>query len=131
MKFWKASLYLYVLIYKLSIIVAFKMKIVDLSYIRVMLIGPSGAGKTSLFHCLKGLPKPENADSTDFADTHHVKQQWAKMNPSGEWVDVTESDMLKELAQLSNTGHKVKSKFQVSDFAMGHWYRCTALRYTW
>ena len=99
----------------LSIIVAFKTKLVDLSYIRVMLIGPSGVGKTSLFHGLKGLPKPEHADSTVFADTHHVKQQWEKMNPSGEWVDVTESDMLKELAQLSNTGHKVESKFQVSD----------------
>ena len=77
-----------------------------------MLIGPSGVGKTSLFHGLKGLPKPKHADSTVFADTHHVKQQWAKMNPSGEWVDVTESDMHKELA---HTGHKVESKFQVSD----------------
>ena len=103
-------------------IVAFKRKIVDLSYFRVMLIGPSGVGKTSLFHGLKGLPKPDHADSTVFADTHHVKQQWAKTNPSGEWVDVTESDMLKELAQLSNTefeGHEVDSKFHVSDFCQG------------
>ena len=81
-----------------------------------MLIGPSGVGKTSLFHGLKGLPMPEHADSTVFADTHRVKQQWAKTHPSGEWVDVTVFDMLKELAQLSKTKFEVH---EVSSFCKG------------
>ena len=66
-------------------------------YLRLMLIGPSSVGKTSLLRRLMGK-KLGKASSTKMAETHHF---WVQTEEETEqWQKVTEEMEIKELAVL-------------------------------
>ena len=77
-----------------------------MTYVRVMFIGPSGVGKSSLLRGLMGK-KLEAANSTVLADTYHLKNTWAKTDFSSKWCNVTKDDEIHELAVLL---HKTKKQ---------------------
>ena len=64
-----------------------------LQYHRLMLIGPSSVGKTSLLRRLIGK-RPGKANSTKMAETHHF---WVQTE---QWHEVTEQEEILELAVL-------------------------------
>ena len=74
----------------------------DVAYSRVMLLGPAGAGKSSLKRGLMHLPFDSNIDSTIFADIQSLRSvrpvgcMWA----TAEWRELTPDDELDELSQL-------------------------------
>ena len=71
---------------------------VDVRYLRVMLIGPSGVGKTSLLDRMMGNEPSSGASSTKMAVTHNL---WAKAKHGEEhWRIVSEEDKIKEIAKL-------------------------------
>ena len=77
--------------------------VVKVAYVRVMLIGPGGVGKSSLLHGLMNLPLPRSANSTQLAETHTLRatdSYWARAQAGGHWVRITDEDEIKELAQL-------------------------------
>ena len=92
----------------------------EVSYVRVMFIGPSGVGKSSLLHGLMGKTfEPANTNSTLLAVAHNLKNGWAKTDSSHKskkcWCYVTEEDEIHELAVLI---HKIKvenRKFRNTD----------------
>ena len=73
----------------------------DVRYLRVMLIGPSGVGKTSLLDRMMGNEPSSEASSTKMAVTHNL---WAKAKHGkhGEhhWKIVSEEDKIQEIAKL-------------------------------
>ena len=67
-------------------------------YLRVMLIGPSGVGKTSLLDRMMGNEPNREASSTKMAVTHNL---WAKAKHSEDhWRIVSEDDKINEIAKL-------------------------------
>ena len=75
------------------------------SYGRVMFLGPSAVGKTSLKYGLMNEPLPSDPESTIVADVSAVKPvsyEWAKAGNTGEafWKQVTPKDEIMEIAQL-------------------------------
>ena len=77
--------------------------VVKVAYVRVMLIGPGGVGKSSLLYGLMNLPLPHSANSTQLAETHTLRptdSYWARAQAGGHWVRITDKDEIKELAQL-------------------------------
>ena len=77
-----------------------------------MLIGPGGMGKSSLLHGLMNLPLPNEAYSTQLADTYNLKRTvagrpmetfWAKYIEGGYWVKVNDQDEIDELVHLVET----------------------------
>ncbi len=81
---------------------ALKLGEVMVAYGRMMMIGPGGAGKTSLRFSLINKKLPLHASSTLLADAMTVKCQWAKHGDGGGgyWTEVVEGDELDELARL-------------------------------
>ena len=78
----------------------------DVRYLRVMLIGPSGVGKTSLLDRMMGEEPASRASSTKMAVTHHL---WAKAKRHKHWKKVTEEDEIVEIAKLFKKAN-IKSK---------------------
>ena len=79
---------------------ALKLGEVPVTYDRVMMIGPGGAGKSSLLRGLKNERLPENAESTLLVNTSSVKYNWAKAggHTTQPWTDLGEEDEVHELA---------------------------------
>ena len=71
-----------------------------MTYGRVMMIGPGGAGKSSLLRGLKNERLPENAESTLLVNTSLVKYGWEKAGgrTTQPWTDLGEEDEVHELA---------------------------------
>ena len=72
-----------------------------MAYGKVMFIGESGAGKTSLLRALMNLPIVK-ANSTVMADIWSLKWRKAATTEDGYWNEVSEEDELRELAILAN-----------------------------
>ena len=84
----------------------------DVTYARVMFIGPSGVGKSSLLRGLMGM-ELEAANSTVLADTYHLKHGWAKAGFFHKyWCKVEEEDEIRELAMLIHKVQVKKEQFQ-------------------
>ena len=66
-----------------------------------MLLGPGGAGKSSLKHGLMGKPFDSSMNSTIVADVRSVRHEWAQAGD--QWREVTPEDEVEELAQLLAT----------------------------
>ena len=89
------------------------------AYARLMLVGPGGVGKSSLFQGLMNKKLPEATNSTQLADVVTVKpsipqQLMAKAIDEMPWVEVTDSDEINELVGLillvdNVTGGRTKS----------------------
>jgi GTPase SAR1 family protein len=76
---------------------------VDVAYVRVMLIGPGGVGKSSLLCGLMNKKLPQAASSTQLADTFNLrpsKTYWAKSIGGGHWKMITDDDEINDLALL-------------------------------
>ena len=70
----------------------------DVRYLRVMLIGPSGVGKTSLLDRMMGNEPSSKASSTKMAVTHNL---WARAkHDARHWEEVSEEDKILEIAKL-------------------------------
>ncbi len=73
-----------------------------MAYGRVMMIGPGGAGKTSLWHALmnKKLPSSVHTSSTLLAELLELQYMWAEAGDevTKPWVELSEEDELDELA---------------------------------
>ena len=68
----------------------------DVAYCRVMLLGPAGAGKSSLKRGLMKLPFDSNIDSTIVANIQSLDFQWA----TAEWRELNKDDEFDELSRL-------------------------------
>lgn len=81
---------------------ALKLGEVLVAYGKVMMIGPGGAGKTSLRRSLMNIKLPLLASSTLLANALSVKYQWAKAGDEASqyWIEVSEEDEIDELATL-------------------------------
>ena len=79
---------------------ALKLGEVSVTYGKVMMIGPGGAGKSSLLCGLKNERLPENAESTLLVNTSSVKYGWAKAgkHSTQPWTNLGEEDEIHELA---------------------------------
>ena len=73
----------------------------DVAYTRIMLLGPAGAGKSSLKRGLMSKPFDSRMNSTIVADVQSVRHEWAQAGD--QWRDVTPEDEVEELAQLLAT----------------------------
>ena len=79
----------------------------DVRYLRVMLIGPAGVGKTSLLDRMMDKEPAIKANSTKMAVTHHL---WAKAKrDTKRWNEVSEEDKVLEIAKLLQKA-KIKSQ---------------------
>ena len=87
----------------------------DVRYLRVMLIGPSGVGKTSLLDRMMGEEPANKASSTKMAVTHHL---WAKAKRGKHWKKVTEEDEIVEIAKLFKKANISEQKSKSSDDSM-------------
>ena len=72
-----------------------------MAYSRIMLLGPGGAGKSSLKRGLMSKPFDSRMNSTIVADVQSVRHEWAKAGD--QWREVTPEDEVEELAQLLAT----------------------------
>ena len=89
-------------------------KEVGVAYGRVMLLGPSGVGKTSLLRGLKNEQFIQRGTSTQVADVRHIHQFWAEGCDEREWKEVGEQDELDEMAKLLAAGsHDSRSAEQI------------------
>ena len=87
---------------------------VGVAYGRVMLLGPSGVGKTSLLRGLKNEQFIQYGTSTQVADVRHIRQFWAEGYAGREWKEVGEQDELDEMAKLLAAGsHDSRSAEQI------------------
>ena len=85
----------------------------DVRYLRVMLIGPAGVGKTSLLDRMMGEEPASKASSTKMAVTHHL---WAKAKCGEEhWKKVTEEDEIMEIAKLFKKANINEQKSKSND----------------
>ena len=84
----------------------------DVRYLRVMLIGPSGVGKTSLLDRMMGEEPASKASSTKMAVTHHL---WAKAKRGKHWKKVTEEDEIVEIAKLFKKANINEQKSKSND----------------
>ena len=66
-----------------------------------MLLGPGGAGKSSLKRGLMSKPFDSRMNSTIVADVQSVRHEWAQ--EGDQWTEVTPEDEVEELAQLLAT----------------------------
>ena len=66
-----------------------------------MLLGPGGAGKSSLKRGLMSKPFDSRMNSTIVADVQSVRHEWAQAGD--QWREVTPEDEVEELAQLLAT----------------------------
>ena len=73
----------------------------DVAYSRIMLLGPGGAGKSSLKRGLMSKPFDSRMNSTIVADVQSVRHEWAQAGDP--WREVTPEDEVEELAQLLAT----------------------------
>ena len=73
----------------------------DVAYSRIMLLGPGGAGKSSLKRGLMSKPFDSRMNSTIVADVQSVRHEWAQAGD--QWREVTPEDEVEELAQLLAT----------------------------
>ena len=73
----------------------------DVAYSRIMLLGPGGAGKSSLKRGLMSKPFDSRMNSTIVADVQSVRHEWAQAGDL--WREVTPKDEVEELAQLLAT----------------------------
>ena len=77
----------------------------DVAYARIMLLGPAGAGKTSLKRGLMNLPFDFKGSSTILAEIQSVRPvgyEWVKVGEeqNKHWREASADDELKELAQI-------------------------------
>ena len=72
-----------------------------MAYSRIMLLGPGGAGKSSLKRGLMSKPFDSRMNSTIVADVQSVRHEWAKAGD--QWTEVTPEDEVEELALLLAT----------------------------
>ena len=87
---------------------------VGVAYGRVMLLGASGVGKTSLLRGLKNEQFIQKGTSTQVADVRQIHQFWAEGYARREWKEVGEQDELDEMAKLLAAGsHDSRSAEQI------------------
>ena len=72
-----------------------------MAYARIMLLGPCGAGKSSLKRGLMSKPFDSRKNSTIIADLQSVRYEWAQAGDP--WREVTPEDEIEELARLLAT----------------------------
>ena len=79
------------------------------AYVRVMLVGPGGVGKSSFLRGLKNESLPSTPSSTQIADTQSLKAAARAARPTSRswasykdeyWREVTDDDEYDEMAQL-------------------------------
>ena len=80
-----------------------------MAYIRVMLVGPGGVGKSSFLHGLKNESLPSTPSSTQIADTQSLKAAARAARPTSRswasykdeyWREITDDDEYDEMAEL-------------------------------
>ena len=72
-----------------------------MAYSRIMLLGPGGAGKSSLKRGLMSKPFDSRMNSTIIADVQSVRHEWVQAGD--QWREVTPEDDVEELARLLAT----------------------------
>ena len=79
------------------------------AYVRVMLVGPGGVGKSSFLHGLKNESLPSIPNSTQIADTQSLRAAARAARPTSRswanykdeyWREITDDDEYDEMAQL-------------------------------
>lgn len=76
------------------------------TYGRIMIVGPSAVGKTSLKHGLMNQHLPALPESTRLAETKQIKYEWARAI-SSYWETLTDEHEYEELARLLSRVHEL------------------------
>ena len=93
------------------------------AYVRVMLVGPGGVGKSSFLRGLKNESLPSTPSSTQIADTQSLKAAARAARPTSRswasykdeyWSEVTNDDEYNEMAQLLFLASKSTSSTYMS-----------------
>ena len=108
------------------------------AYVRVMLVGPGGVGKSSFLHGLKNESLPSTPSSTQIADTQSLKAAARAARPTSRswasykddyWKEITDDDEYNEMAffasQLASSTYmsfisSTKSRGEKEQFSHPH-----------